>query len=390
MKPVAIHRAIVMLLGIALGGPVRAADTAAPVAESTDASLLSVLSPAQQKQVEDSVNRALGWLATQQENDGSFAAPPAAQPAVSGLCLLAFLSGGHRPGQGLHGRDLDRAIDFILRSQRETGLFCDPGAQPPHVDKTPSHAAVYSHAIAGLALCEAYGMTDPERARRIEAALKKALAFTRELQARPKTHAGDLGGWRYLYLRWNTSAADSDLSVTGWQLLFLRAARNAEFAVPADQVEEALAFVKRCFVPGQDVFNYALVGSGDIRSSRGMVGVGILSLSMGGLHQTEMARRAGDWLLRHPFADFGHCIGGADRFFYSAYYCSQAMAQLGGDYWSGFYPSLVTALLDGQQADGSWPPEPARGDAIFGNALTTAFAVLSLTPPYQLLPVYQR
>jgi hypothetical protein len=47
----------------------------------------------------------------------------------------------------------------------------------------------------------------------------------------------------------------------------------------------------------------------------------------------------------------------------------------------------------GQAANGSWPPEIYTGgptEQIFGNVYTTALAVLSLTPPYQLLPVYQR
>jgi hypothetical protein len=122
-----------------------------------------------------------------------------------------------------------------------------------------------------------------------------------------------------------------------------------------------------------------------------MTGAGILCLSMAGQHQTPMARAAGDWLLRHPFKVFGDLIPGQDdRFFYGAYYCSQAMAQLGGRYWEQFFPPLVEVLLSNQASDGSWPAEPNNGDLIFGNEYTTALAVLSLTPPYQLLPVYQR
>jgi hypothetical protein len=47
-------------------------------------------------------------------------------------------------------------------------------------------------------------------------------------------------------------------------------------------------------------------------------------------------------------------------------------------------------LLECQQPSGEWPPEPYGSDRIFGNSYTTAMAVLSLTPPLQLLPVYQR
>jgi hypothetical protein len=121
-----------------------------------------------------------------------------------------------------------------------------------------------------------------------------------------------------------------------------------------------------------------------------MVGAGILSLAMAGQHQTRIAQRAGDWLLLRPFQRFGETVGGGDRFFYSVYYCSQAMAQLGGRYWKQFFPSLVNVLLQSQQSTGEWPPEPVGSDRTFGNTYTTAMAVLSLTPPLQLLPVYQR
>ena len=114
---------------------------------------------------------------------------------------------------------------------------------------------------------------------------------------------------------------------------------------------------------------------------------------MAGQHQTPIAQAAGDWLLAHPYRHFGEVIGSYDKFFYSTYYCSQAMAQLGGRYWEKFFPSLAEVLLKAQSSDGSWPPEQALETsevAVFGNALSSALAVLSLTPPYQLLPVYQR
>ena len=87
----------------------------------------------------------------------------------------------------------------------------------------------------------------------------------------------------------------------------------------------------------------------------------------------------------------GKRIGATDQFFYSTYYCSQAMAQLGGRYWEQFFPPLAKVLMSSQRANGSWPLEvDGGGEAVFGNVYTTAMAVLSLTPPYQLLPVYQR
>jgi hypothetical protein len=111
---------------------------------------------------------------------------------------------------------------------------------------------------------------------------------------------------------------------------------------------------------------------------------------MAGQHDSQIAQRAGNWLLTNPFRGFGDTVGSGDRFFYSTYYCTQAMAQLGGRHWKGFFPSLAAVLVRSQQSNGSWPPEPHGSDRSYGNTYTTAMAVLSLTPPLQLLPVYQR
>ena len=354
-----------------------------------DVPLAAIFPRTQWEKIETSIGRGLEWLIREQEPNGSFPGIATGQPAITSLGVMAFLARGHIPGVGRYGANLERAIDFVLACQREDGLLSASEPEGRHVDKAASHGATYNHAIAGLMLCEAYGMTDSVRARRIADGIEQALVFTRTLQTRPKAHASDLGGWRYIRLRWSAAATDSDLSVTGWQLMFFRAAKNAKFDVPERFIDDAMGFVDRCWDPREGVFKYSLIGA-DNKTSRGVIGVGILCQSMAGRHATDMAQRAGDWLLGHPFRRFGEGIGGGDRFFYSAYYCSQAMAQLGGRYWQGFFPPLVAILLGAQTPSGAWPPEPRRGDAVFGNAYTTALAVLALTPAHQILPVYQR
>jgi hypothetical protein len=125
-------------------------------------------------------------------------------------------------------------------------------------------------------------------------------------------------------------------------------------------------------------------------------------LALAGQHESPQALAAGNWLLAHPYQAFGQRIGSGDRFYYSTYYCSQAAAQLGGRYWKGIYPPIAEILVRAQSADGSFPDSPAvgggfrgrgmggTGEGMYGLDYTTAMAVLSLTPAYQLLPVYQR
>src|SRR2546422_244800 len=85
--------------------------------------LAEVLPSGQWRQVEGSVDRALAWLASRQSADGSFPTIASAQPAVTSLCVMAFLSRGHQPGHGPYGEQINRGIDFVISCQKPDGLF---------------------------------------------------------------------------------------------------------------------------------------------------------------------------------------------------------------------------------------------------------------------------
>jgi hypothetical protein len=347
--------------------------------------LADALSPLEWRRVDQAVERALTWLASQQNPDGSFPTREPGQPAITGLCVLAFLSAGHQPGAGEFGERLNRAIDFVLQCQQANGVFTYLPPENRHVHQGASHTATYNHAIAGLMLTEVYGQVSQERSVRIERAVRTALTVTGRWQEEPKDAPQDQGGWRYLH---SIGTSGSDLSVTGWQLMFLRSARNAEFDVSDKVVGAAVRYIESLYQP-QGEFYYGHISGNDRYASRGIMGVGALSLALAGKHQTEMARRVGDWLLERPFDTYGATNHHYDRFHYSAYYCSNAMAQLGGDYWRRFFPTLANTLLEAQAPDGSWLAESGE-DGMYGPAYPTALSVLALTPAYQLLPIYQR
>ena len=382
---------LVACFSLAIGGDQRLLAQSPVTSPKSDvqSDLSAALSAEEWNCVDAGVDRALTWLAAQQSPDGSFPTLPAGQPAVSSLCVLAFLSCGHQPGVGPYGERMNRAIDFVLDCQQPSGLFSLATPESQHVHLGASHAATYNHAIAGLMLAEVYGQVSPERSTRITAAVNKALRITARLQVDPtKDDPNDRGGWRYLWKPGSHTPSDSDLSVTGWHLMFLRSAKNAQFDVPDEMVREGVQYVERCFDPDQGGFAYGLIGV-DRHVSRGTMGIGALSLALGGKHQTDMARRVGDWLLQHPFDVYGQTNGREDRFHYSAYYCSNAMAQLGGRHWRAVFPNIARTLLENQSPDGSWAAESGQ-DAVFGSAYPTALSVLTLTPAYQLLPIYQR
>jgi hypothetical protein len=233
-------------------------------------------------------------------------------------------------------------------------------------------------------------MSSPERARRIEAVVERSLATSLTMQRWSKDRAVDRGGWRYVD---DIDSVDSDLSVTGWELMFLRSARNAGFDVPKEPIDEAVAYIRRCYSSDYGAFQYMIENS-DHRS-RCTAGAGILALAHAGYHDSMEAQQSGRWLLEHDFVDYNVSLPFTqtwvhDRYHYGLFNCCQGMYQLGGEYWEAFFPATVRTLLENQQADGSWPVDSHWHDSQFGSAYTTALVVMTLGAPNQLLPVFQR
>lgn len=251
---------------------------------------LDLLDERQWKQLDSSVDRGLEFLAQKQKHDGSFAAPDLGQPGITSLCILAYLARGHAPGKGPYGAHLARAVDFVLSQQRENGLLFKLPYDPGWRYGTPGHTGVYNHAIAGVMLGEVYGMAESDQAIRIGNALVAAVRLTQELQLRRKRNPTDKGGWRYLATT-PGHRSDADLSITSWQLMFLRSARNAGFDIPAEPIDDAMEYVRGSFDVHQRSFTYCHIPPGN-HMTRAMAGSGILSLSLGGEHETEIAKKS--------------------------------------------------------------------------------------------------
>lgn len=378
-------RGLICVLGVGplIGvGQVYGAESKDPETASSKPSASDVLTGEQWNRVDATVDRGLAYLASQQQPDGSVSAPRTGQPGITALAVMAFLSRGHTPGEGRYGTQMLAAIDFVLSCQRSDGLLSAAEPESVHVHEGASHTGNYNHAIAGLMLTEIYGMLSGPRQAQAADAIRRALQLTRREQVKPRRSAGEQGGWRYLR---PLPSGDADISMSSWQLMFYRSARNAEFDVPKEYVDEALEYIRRGFDRSQQTFTYNLPG-GRNHATLGVAGGAIVSLALGGEHQTDAARQAGDWVLSQPF---DHYNRGESPYHYGAYYCSQAMFQLGGEYWRRFYPPLAETLIQHQSSDGSWEPENDKGGS-FGRSYTTSLAVLALTPAYQLLPIFQR
>lgn len=368
---------------------VEAQEATSPIAQSSN--LSAALPPGEWTRVEESVDKGLAWLASQQAEDGRFPSDEIAQPAVTSMAVMAFLARGHLPDQGRYGSNITRAIDFVLSTQRRRGYFSLLPVTPPASHLTPSQTVTYNHAIAGLMLGEVYGMTTAERSKEIEVAIEKALLYHREVQSRKKTKLPDFGGWRYGYPE--TPNAASDMSVTGWALMFLRSAKNAEFNVPKQHFDEGLDFVQRCYerdpsLHEKGVFRYRPLASdpdGNPQITLANTASSMLTLILGGRQGHESIPVGIAWFREREYPKPWQ----NSYFYLASYYSSQAMAQVGGDTWKEIFPQIARNLINEQTEDGSWPVGSGT-ERNFGSTYSTSLAVLALTPAYQLLPIYQR
>ena len=285
----------------------------------------------------NAVARGVAWLASQQRADGSWSE----NVALNSLAGLAFYSAGHPPsvaalGKRGYSEQVERGLAFILTQQDADGAF------------TTNGATMYGHGITTLLLAEATGMTKQP----VRPALEKAVQLILRSQAVEKSdfHAG---GWRYL-----PGSQDSDLSVTVWQIIALKAASDVGVPVPRAAMERALAYVKRCAHP-QGGFGYQPGGL----PNQSRTAAAIVALRLCG------ERPSTRWLEQNPLR------WDSPFFYYAAHYTAHA----GGD---------VRALLEKQNADGSWPVTEAEDAKKGGPIYCTAMAVLALTAEWNYLPAF--
>jgi hypothetical protein len=204
------------------------------------------------------------------------------------------------------------------------------------------------------------------------------------------------GGWRY-----NPYSAESDVSVTCWQLLVLHTARQAGFDVDPSVFHTARGFLNQAFIPlksepGRDKDNAAGgyvyrpgITRDPLPSSTALV---VFILSLFDAADEQRTREALTYLRRYTPTWGGAQYGGFFEF--STFEWSQGMFQAGGKDWEAFGPSVATVLLDHQSGDGSWPYPPDNASPALlretGPAYPVAMAVLTLSIEKQFLPMFQR
>ncbi|MCO8120741.1 terpene cyclase/mutase family protein [Stieleria sp. TO1_6] len=324
-------------------------------------------------QLDLACERAAEFLINNQNSSGSIT-DRGHEVALTSLAIMALASLGIEPSEpSKRGRALQSALDFVLdpKHQNKLGYFGEHDG-----------SRMYGHGIVTLMLTEMLGMgATIEQNVQIHQRLEKSLRLILSSQAVRKERML-VGGWRY-----SPQSHDSDLSVTIWQLMALRSAKNDGMDIPSQAIDSALDYLRNSFTGrrngdtvGEGGFSYT---PGQSRPSFTMTAAGLLAMQVCGQYDAPEVTASADWLLTHqPKAN--------ERYlFYGLYYYAQGMHQVGGKYADDSSRVVSTLLLPRQRRDGSWM-SPGGEERNVGMVYSTSLALLSLSVRYHYLPIYQR
>lgn len=326
--------------------------------------------------IDRAVQQGVDYLIEMQRPEGSIDDGDYAI-AMTSLSLMAIASIGVQPDPLTdRGRAMFEALNFVLdeRHQSEQGYYGGLDG-----------SRMYGHGITTLMLTELLGMgAAVEQNQRMQQSLDPAIELILAAQSVRKPERLQ-GGWRY-----TPSSTDSDLSVTVWQLMALRSAKNDGLRVPGQAIDKALEYLQHSYTAPQtpDGTEAEAIGGFSYtpayqRPTFTMTAAGLLAMQVCGRYQSPLVRGAAKWLLQNPPEE-------NERFFYyGMYYYAQGMHQAGGEYSEAADRLVPSLLLERQREDGAWLA--GRSEELnIGSVYCTALAVLSLSVRYHYLPIYQR
>ena len=329
--------------------------------------------------VRAAIERGLAFLAARQaeEQDGSF--PPTgavknAPVAVTALAALAYMASGSALDRGPHGRDLSRAIDFLLAQVDRAPTSRQRGYIASGRDEV---SRTHGHGFATLALSQAFGVSpSTPRGERLAEALRLAVECIERSQ-------GLEGAWYYDPVR----GLEHEGSVTIAMVQALRAAKGAGVRVDASVIAKAVDYVERS-QKEDGSFRYAL---GSEETSVALTAAALSTLHATGRYHGKEILQGYDFIERElraralPSERDVLSVGGLPFPFYERLYLAQAFWQNPDEaVFEEWARPERRELLKAQREDGSWGGSP------YGDCYATAVNVLVLALPDQLLPIFQR
>lgn len=329
---------------------------------------------------EQALDRGLAWLAKNQGRDGNWESNDL---GLVSLGALAFLSAGHLPGRGKYGENVDRALQYVVKNSKPSGLL----------NAADGQRDMYNHGLSAFVLGQAYGMTEDPQLGKV---LEKSLKLIANTQC-------DDGGWDY---RAKRQARGHDLSLAVMQAKALRSAVDSGFEVRNDVIRLAIQSVRDHYKAesgakdelakqGPGMFTYD-----GHRGTVAMSACGVVCLQEFGQYDDWRIPKNMTYIsteVSREVMRLSASKGGGEVPFdaYTLYYVGQAIYQVGGETWKTNYPPLRDQLVQTQVRK----PESAAEDGVWrdtrwvhgkpGQLYGTSVACFLLAIPNRYLPILQ-
>lgn len=343
---------------------------------------------------EQAVLRGLRWLAAHQEADGRWSLKDYGRTnpncdchldaekekeivdsdtGATGLALLPFLGAGvthegspdQPPELARYRNGVRRGLFYLLRVQTVDAKSDKDGYLGGNT---------YAHAIATMALCEAYGLTGDER---IQIAAQRAIKYLMNAQHKE-------GGWRYGFRE------AGDMSVVGWVFLAVRSGQLAGLKIDSLPLSRASRFLDACAV-GPEPYKLSEYCYQPGQAPK-------MSLTACGL----LTRQYLGWPKDNP-----HLLAGCRKLMtqlppkeaqsagqlYYYYYATQVLHHMEGEDWDLWNHRMREHLIHIQETsghrEGSWSPEGTDWGNRGGRIYATSLALMILEEYYRHLPLYR-
>ncbi len=292
---------------------------------------------------------------------------------ITGLVLLSFLAEGNTATGGEYRDQVGRGLHWLCKQQdAETGL----------IGMNHSSDFIYNHALASLALAEAYAMSgNRELGRRTASALRYL-----------ENHRHPLTAWRY-----QPGDAEADLSITYWCASAYLTASWTDIEIDADVLGKLSVFLGQAVDPSTGRGGYLPGSFSSARRSEehavkfprenaeAMTAAALFLKFMLGDRpdqDTSMAQAAAVLAALPPaWSEERRTI---EQFYWMV--GSQALRQYGGVEWLTWKGELSNSLVNhqvrGGNGAGSWDPLGPWGME-GGRLYSTAVCLLALQAEYR-------
>ena len=309
---------------------------------------------------QDSLLKALWWLAKVQNPDGSWGSRN--HQAFTGLALLTFLAHGETQTSKNFGKTVHKAMTWLMNDS---------------VSK--AHGKGYGHGIKAYALSEAYAMTGVSM---LEDAMNRNIRVVIAGQQEP-------GAFDYSYK--SNFKERQDLSLSGWSFQALKAAYGAGCKEPGleNAIYKATDWLKRTAAESKG-FPYSIKGMKPNKNRKHtMRAVGCLCLQLFGEGDTPEIQPIIAQIATNDIQKLDWNNAPKESL-YGWYYATQVMFQKGGNEWKAWNRKFQKMLTDNQHKEGYWDyPGDFHGammDELTTKIYATTLCALQLTVYYRYLP----